>query len=267
MLFEEPNLPAFELPNELSIAYGGTIGFTAPRVYANFVESLDGVTALPGIHESGRLIAGGSEHDRFVMGLLRAFADVVLIGAGTLYGSPQTHWTPAHAYPPAAAFYANTRKQRGLPPVPTLAVFTGSGAINPHHPGLTEPSLVLTSEYGAKRLEGRLPSSAQIAVIGDRSPLDVSAMVNALRARGHALILCEGGPTLFGALVESNLVDELFVTLSPELAGRTPEPRSLSLVENVALLPGRSIVPKLLSVRRGGSHLFLRYEFQPYRAV
>jgi hypothetical protein len=75
-LFEVPGLPGFDLPDELAAICGGTVGFPEPRLYANFVASVDGVVAL-----------------RFVMGLLRACADAVLIGAGTLRGSPRTRWT------------------------------------------------------------------------------------------------------------------------------------------------------------------------------
>src|SRR5205814_8393664 len=63
--------------------YGGNPRWTG--VAANFVESLDGVVALPEARgESGGVVSGGSEADRFIMGLLRACADAVLIGAGTL---------------------------------------------------------------------------------------------------------------------------------------------------------------------------------------
>ena len=117
--------------------------------------------------QSSHLIAAGSEHDRFVMGLLRACADAVLIGAGTLRGSPRTRWTAEHAYPPAAPLYAELRRRRGRPPQPTLAVLSGSGRINPQHPGLGERSLVLTSEQGAAQLGRRLPRSRPIVPIGD----------------------------------------------------------------------------------------------------
>jgi len=192
-LFEAPGLPGFDLPDELAAIYDGTVGFPEQRLYANFVGSVDGVVALPALLDSSHLIAAGSEHDRFVMGLLRACADAVLIGAGTLHGSPQTRWTAEHAYPPAAPLYAELRRQRGLPPQPTLAVLSGSGRINPQHPGLGERSIVLTSEQGAAQLGRRLPDSAAIVPIGNQSPLDPALAVETLRAGGHELILCEGG--------------------------------------------------------------------------
>ena len=263
VLFQAPGLPELELPDELAEIYGGAFGFSEPRVYANFVASLDGVTAIPAIPESSHLLAAGSEHDRFVMGLLRACADAVLIGAGTLRtSSPQTRWTAEHAYPPAAPLYAELRRLRGRSLEPTLAVLSGSGEIDPQHPGLTERTLVLTSEQGAAQLGDSLPASAAIVPIGSEPRLDPVLAVEALRTGGHRLILCEGGPTVFGALVEAGLVDELFLTLSPQLAGRSADLR-LSLLEGADLLPSQILTGKLLSIRRTGSHLFLRYELPP----
>jgi riboflavin biosynthesis pyrimidine reductase len=260
LLYEAPDMPAFELPDELAAAYGGQLGFSQPRLYANFVASLDGVTAIPRELQSSHLIAGQSVADRFVMGLLRACADAVLIGSGTLTDSPRTLWTAEHAYPPAAPLYAELRRLRGVQPQPTLAVLSGSGRIDPRHPGLAERTLVLTSEPGAARLGNSLPASATIVPIGAEPTLDPAAAVEVLRAGGHELILCEGGPTLFAALAAARLVDELFLTLSPLLAGRVGTERRLSLLEGAELLPGRTAGCKLLTLRRGGSHLFLRYE-------
>ncbi|MGH3051193.1 MAG: dihydrofolate reductase family protein, partial [Gaiellaceae bacterium] len=184
----------------------------------------------------------------------------VLIGAGTLAASPRSVWTADHAYPPAAALYAELRRRRGRPPHPTLAVISGRGELDPAHPGLAERSLVLTSEQGAARLCDVLPGSAVLVPVGHSASLDPVRAIEALRTGGHRLILCEGGPTLFGALAEAELVDELFLTLSPVLAGRPAAGGRLSLLEGAGLLPDRTAGARLLSVRRAASHLFLRYQ-------
>jgi riboflavin biosynthesis pyrimidine reductase len=258
-LYEAPGLPTFEPPDELVTAYGGSLGFTEPRLYANFVASLDGVVAIPGELRSSHLIAAGSDADRFVMGLLRACADAVLIGANTLRESPRTRWTASNAYPPAAALYAELRRQRDRPPQPTLAVLSGSGRVDPQHPGLSEHTIIVTSKQGEAHLGRRLPRSATIVPIGQSSPLDPLAAVEVLRAGGHELILCEGGPTVFGALVAEGLVDELFLTISPLLAGRTSQEVRPALIESAGFLPGVSVAGRLLSLRRSLSHLFVRY--------
>jgi riboflavin biosynthesis pyrimidine reductase len=264
-LFETPELPEFDLPAGLAGTYGGPLGFSEPRLYANFVASLDGVVAIPGEIQSNRLISAQSEADRFVMGLLRACADAVLVGAGTMLGSPRTLWTAEHAYPPAAPLYGELRRSRGRPPRPTLAVLSGSGSVDPRHPALEEGSLVLTSERGAARLHGRLPRATTILAVGAEAPIDPVAAVEVLRQRGHELILSEGGPTAFGALIAAELVEELFLTTSPLLAGRSSGSSRPALVDHAELLPLTTVEARLLTLRRAGSHLFARYRLGYHR--
>jgi riboflavin biosynthesis pyrimidine reductase len=259
-LLETPDLPDFDLPLALAEAYGGSLGFSEPRLYANFVASLDGVVAIPGEIQSNRMISAHSEADRFVMGLLRACADAVLVGAGTMLSSPRTRWTAEHAYPAAAPLYGELRRSRGRPPRPTLAVLSGSGSVDPRHPALEEGALVLTSEGGAARLRGRLPRATTILAVGTEAHVDPVAAVEALHRRGHELILSEGGPTTFGALVAAGLVDELFLTTSPLLAGRTPGGPRPALVEQAEFLPAATVEGNLLTLKRGGSHLLARYQ-------
>src|SRR5205807_1780211 len=151
VLSESGGLPAYDLPAALATIYGGTLGFTAPRLYANFVSSVDGVVSLGHEHpSSGGAISGGSLADRFVMGLLRACADAVLIGAGTLRGSPGHVWTPGHVYPPGADHFTELRHHhlgRSLDPV--LCVVTASGDLDATHPGLRAGSVILTGDAGA----------------------------------------------------------------------------------------------------------------------
>src|SRR5205823_3984033 len=98
LLWEPAGLPSFELPDELARLYPGTLGFPEEWLFANFVETIDGVVALPGVQASNRLIADASEADHFVMALLRACADVVLVGSATVRASPNAVWTAEAAY-------------------------------------------------------------------------------------------------------------------------------------------------------------------------
>jgi riboflavin biosynthesis pyrimidine reductase len=141
-------------------------------------------------------------------------------------------------------------------------VLSGSGGIDPLHPGLFERTLILTSERCAARLGDVVPASATVIGIGDTPQLEPAAAIDVLRTRGHELILCEGGPTLFSALVGAGVVDELFLTLSPLLAGRPDAERRLALLEGGKPLPSRTVACNLLTLRRAGSHLFLRYELR-----
>jgi riboflavin biosynthesis pyrimidine reductase len=239
--------------------YGGSFGLPSPSLYANFVETLDGVVAIRSEPRSNRLLSGSSDADRFVMGLLRACADAVLLGSGTLHGSPTTLWTAERAYPAAADAFAELRSRLGLAPLPELAVLTASGALDPAHPALEQGAVVLTTEAGAERARPRLPASVEVVAVGGGTEVDPGAAVAFLRERGRRSILSEAGPHVFGSLVAAGLVDELFLTVSPLLAGRAEAGGRLGLVEGRELLPGRGAPARLLGVRRHDAHLFLRY--------
>ena len=142
--------------------YGGTLGFEEPRVFANFVSTIDGVVAIPSLPSSNKLIAGGSAADRFVMGLLRACADVLVIGSGTLAASPRSVWTPEQAYPPAAAAFAELRRAaRPAAAARGRGHLRRAGASTPTHPAFAAGAIVLTTDAGAARLAGQLPGRAR----------------------------------------------------------------------------------------------------------
>ncbi|HEY5282334.1 MAG TPA: dihydrofolate reductase family protein [Polyangia bacterium] len=256
-LFERDALPRFGLPSALAALYGGDFGLARPAIYANFVASVDGVVALATVGESGAVVSGHSEPDRFVMGLLRAAADAVLIGAGTFRAGAGGLWLPETVFPAAAEHFAELRAHLGLRPRPLLVVVTASGHIDLAQPALRD-CLILTTAQGEAHLRGKLPTGARIVVLGAelsswRSRIDL------LRDEGHEVILSEGGPTLVGQLLDEDIVDELFVTTSPKLFGRQSDDGRKSLVAGVDLA-GRAL--QLLSLRRHESHLFLRYGVQ-----
>jgi riboflavin biosynthesis pyrimidine reductase len=258
VLAEDDDLPRWQLPEELARIYGGGLGLDEPCVVANFVESLDGVVAVPGLPRSHAVIGDESEPDRFVMALLRACADAILIGSGTLLASPKGTWRPAAVYPPAAEALAELRDMRGREAPPLLAIVTAGGSFDPTHPVLDQGALVLTTKRAAPDLRASVPSASEVVAVSEGDAVDPAAAIAELRRRVCPVILSESGPNVFGALLASRLVDELFLTVSPILAGRAEPPR-LGLVEGVELLPQARIAGRLRSVRAHGSHLFLRY--------
>ena len=254
--FQASGLPEYPLPTLLSELYGGPFGLATPLLYANFVESLDGVAALG--PSSGSKLSGRSQADRFVMGLLRACADLILVGSGTLHGSPGHVWTAEHVFPPAASAFADLRRRLGRAERPTLAVVTGSGEIDLGHAGLGRGGLLLTSDAGKRRLGS--PRGFEVVPLGRGPELDPSRIVGALREAGNEALLTEGGPRLLAHLVRSGQLDQLFLTISPLLAGRTTRQRRPDLVDGADLLGGvHSPWLSLLSAKRHRSHLFLRY--------
>lgn len=258
LLYERKGLPTFELPPGVAGSYSGTFGVRRPSLFANFVASVDGVVALDGAGESGHVISGESAADRFVMGLLRACASAVVVGAGTLRASPKHLWTPAKIFPPAAAEFAELRGALGLSEQPKLVVVTASGELDPASPALRD-ALVVTTLDGEARLRGTLPETRIVTVApsGGRSQsINLRPLIELLHAEGHELLLTEGGPSLVGQLLAEDLLDELFLTVSPRLFGRHAANARKPLVDGVDL-GGKPL--ELASARRHGSHLFLRY--------
>lgn len=258
-LYEEPGLHRWTLPPALAALYGGDLGFSEPCLYANFVASLDGVVALGPEHpSSGSTISGREPADRFVMGLLRACADAVLIGAGTLRASPRHRWTPEHVYPGAVADFALLREQRRSAAEPELVGVTASGILPAEHPALQAGALIATTSQGAERLTGNLPPTCTILSLGDGPALHIPQVLDTIRSRGHTTVLSEAGPRLAGQLVGAGILNELFLTLSPVLAGREGSSRP-GLIAGLELLPTRQEAIGLISARRRAAYLFLRY--------
>jgi riboflavin biosynthesis pyrimidine reductase len=257
VLAEEADLPTIPLPRELARIHGGDLPFAEECVYANFVATIDGVVAIPSIPGSNAVIAGDNDADRFLMGILRAIADVVLVGAGVLRASPTGTWRAEKIYPPAAESYSQLRAALNLPEAPEIAILTGSGSIDPAHPALAGRAVVLTSDSGAERLAGQVPETATVLSLGVGTRLDGASIVDALRGRAHHRILCEAGPHTFGSLLATGAVDELFLTTSPFLAGDAGVGSRFRLVEAADLVPLLECRP--VSIRRHGSHVFTRY--------
>ena len=258
LLDERPGLPQLDLPEELARLYGGGLGLAGAAVYANFVETIDGIVAIPDVEGSNALVADGSEADRFVMGVLRAVADVVVVGSGTMLAAPKGTWRADKVFPAAADAFAELRRTLGKSEHPAVAIVTAGGSFDPTHPVLETGAIVLTTERAAADIRATVPAAAEVVAVNAGDWVDPAGAVAALRARGHELILSEGGPTLFTSLVAAGAVDELFLTVSPLLAGRTGVPR-LSLADGAELLPDVRVAGDLLSIRRHGGHLFLRY--------
>jgi riboflavin biosynthesis pyrimidine reductase len=260
-------VPAEPAADDVERAYGSALDLTGdrPHLVANFVQTTDGVVVFG---ERGgwnaATISMGSEIDRRVMALLRAEADAILIGAGTFRVAHSHQWSPGGLVPDeAAAFDAHRAAARdGAVERAPLYVVTASGVVDPGHAAFIAPETrvsVLTTEAGAAALDGVLPSHVDVLALGTRATVDPAAVVECIAARSGGLILCEGGPTLLGELLRAQLVDELFITQAPQLAGRDELHRRLGLVEGFAATPDEAPSLQLHSLRRAGDHLFLRY--------
>jgi riboflavin biosynthesis pyrimidine reductase len=261
-----------ELPAALAARYKGNLTIDLqpdrPTIVANFVSSLDGVVALGQSEPSagGGEISGFSDADRYMMALLRCLADVVVVGAGTLRVGRHHVWTAAHVQPSLAGAFADWRAELGLTPQPTTIVVTASGDLDAKHSGLNAPDvpvIVVTTQAGAARLAA-LPFSPNVRIeaVGKGSRVPAGALLEVIRGTGARLALCEGGPHLFGEILRARLVDELFLTLAPQVLGRDAADHRFGFVEGTSFGGGHDRWATLSSMRRAGDDLFLRYRFQ-----
>jgi riboflavin biosynthesis pyrimidine reductase len=192
------------------------------------------------------------------MALLRACADAVVIGAGTMRATPGHIWTPAHVFPDLAGEFAELRKGLGLSYEPRLVLLTATGDLDFKHPALVKGAIILTTKAVAKEISSRLPPACEVIALGAGKSLEIQHAFGELTKMGFDVVLTEGGPTVVGELVKAGLLDEMFLTLSPVLAGRKREQR-LGMVEGVELMPKAPVWNRLLSARRQDDYLFLRY--------
>lgn len=268
--YESPGGEEIPLPEELAALYG-MLRFPSypdrPTVVGNFVSTLDGVVDLgePG-HEGGRPISGSNRHDRMLMGLLRAAADAVIVGAGTLRSLPNGRWTPEHAAPEFAGSYRQIRERLGAAPAPLSVFVMASGEIDLDldvFQSQSVPVLIVTTVRGRQRiLERGMPAGVRVAAPadGDRvSAGDILAAVRQEAPRQTGILLVEGGPHLLGDFLKERLLDELFLTLAPQVAGRDESVQRPGFVAGRTFAPDDPLWGVLTGVKRGGSFLFLRY--------
>jgi 5-amino-6-(5-phosphoribosylamino)uracil reductase len=212
-----------------------------PYVAVNFVSTVDGRAVV-----NGSAAGLGSPTDQILMRRLRAEADALLHGAGTLRAD--------RFKPSVPDDLADQRVRRGLSRQPMGALVTVRGLIPEGHPYLTSatpewPRLIYTSTESVNAFAR--PGVEVVQQPGDAP--DLRAVLSDLFRRGVRRVVCEGGPTLNRFLLAANLVDELFLTLAPRLAGG-PDPITIVHGERIGNVP--------LAIRSAyarDSELFLRY--------
>jgi riboflavin biosynthesis pyrimidine reductase len=274
---QDPSEPA--LPPALRELYDGNLYWgkspaERPFVFANFVSTLDGVVSyqIKG-QAGGSTISGGDTADRFIMGLLRASADAIIVGAGTVEAvSPENLWIPENTYPDAKDLYAEYRLNvLHKPEYPLLAIVSASGRLELQRAIFRTPgvcTVVITTSAGmgvlAKAGATTLPS-VQIHILDAKSgTISPGAILRLLHAQlGVRRLLHEGGPTLFGQFLAAETVDQLFLTLSPKIAGRSIGAIRPGLVQGMEFMPDRAPQFQLLSVKQRAEYLYLRYQRTP----
>jgi len=263
------------LPRKLSELYDGDLHFrplpaARPFVIANFVSTLDGVASYEIKGQSGgSAISGSDPADRFIMGLLRASADAVMVGAGTLHDvSAKSLWTPEYVYPDAKHLYEEYRVNAlHKPEYPLLVIVSGSGRLELERAIFRTPAIrtvVITTSAGRDELTRRGAAtlgSVEIHALNSSSgSIAPRAILQLLQSQfGVNRLLHEGGPTLFGQFLAAGVVDELFLTLSPQIAGRKGDATRPAVVQGVEFVPDSAPWFQMVSVKENAAYLYLRY--------
>lgn len=213
-----------------------------PYTIVNFIASADGRATF-----QGRSAPLGDPHDREIFHGLRERVDAVMAGTVTIRVERYGRLTPDPER-------RERRARAGLSPEPLLAIVTRSGHVPTEAPVFSEPAQRIVVFAPPETDLGKTAAEVEVVRL-DPGEMTLTTAMRQLRLEfGIRSLLCEGGPTLFGALLEEGLVDELFLTLAPKLTGGGMSPTISRGNELSALLP-----LELRWALEHASSLYLRY--------
>jgi riboflavin-specific deaminase-like protein len=178
-----------------------------PYTLANFIASADGYATVDG--RSGPLSDDG---DRAIFHGLREQVDAVMAGTGTIRAENYGRILRKRER-------RERRLQRGLVEEPLACVVTRSGDVPIAAPLFSAPEARVVI-FTANQVDVTRCAAEIDVVLLDPEQMTLTAVMRQLRTDyGVRLLLCEGGPTLFGGLLRERLVDDLFLTIAPKLVG------------------------------------------------
>ena len=259
------------LPPEFQDVYGGDWQYQVPAnrpyVYSNFVQSRDGRISfsLPD-QSSGAEVSGFNLHDKWLMGLLRARADAVIVGDNTLNIEPDHIWTHQYICPKETAF-SSLRASENLAPAPLQTLLSLEGNFNPSLPVFARDDLnivIFTTARGrenAKNLEG-VAAKVDLPDVGTET-VNLMRVMQVLHSDYKVkTLLCEGGPRVYGSMIAAKLVDEEFLALSSIVIGQDASRSRPGLIEGAAFTPENAPRSIPISLKRAGDFLFLRSRYE-----
>jgi 5-amino-6-(5-phosphoribosylamino)uracil reductase len=217
------------------------------RVFSNLAISLDG--KISDLRAPSKLL--GTPDDRVMMDILRAQADVVLTGSTTLKAHP-------HTYRLRGKKYAKKRQ-------PANAILTASGDLDKNWKFWSDPEVVrfiFTTARGFKKASMAAQERAFVVVAGEVD-IDLSQVLSRLKASGLENVLVEGGGQTMASFLDANLLQELYVTLTPWILGGQSNP-TLVAGEN-SLMPWKSL--KLVKSKKLKDEIYLHYKVKGSRRV
>jgi len=202
----------FPVPGELDDA-GLVEAYRLPAgrsLRVNFVASLDGAITVDGVSEGL-----GSPGDKRVFRLLRALADVVLVGHGT---------AAAEGYRAMAedSSVGRLRASLGRAPTAPVAVVSRRASLDPRSglvAGAVSPTILVTCAASDEGRREALAAAGVLVLVCGEDDVDLPLALDELAALGHEQVLCEGGPELLHAALSAGVVDELDLSIAPALVG------------------------------------------------
>jgi riboflavin-specific deaminase-like protein len=213
-----------------------------PWLGLNMVSSLDGKATI-----EWRTKGLSSELDRRLFHHLRTQADAVMVGAGTLRAERYGRMTKSEEL-------RDKRVAEGLASDPLAVIVSGRLDLPADLPILNEPEQRVVIATGSDATLSGLGAQVEYARVGDDLP---RLMAYLRETHGVRSVLCEGGPTLNSYLFAARLVDELFLSLSPKVAGGAA---ALTIVAGRELVEPTEL--ELVSVAEGGGDLFTRWRLR-----
>lgn len=193
-----------------------------PFFYTNFVSTVDGKVAV----KKAGYFPIGSRTDYEVLTELRAYADALIHG-GNL----------------AREFAKQTLESLEEEKFKNLRQTLTKTSTLPYYIVTTDPKPY--SHLGSGNV-----------VVGN-----LQVVLKDLKKKGYKYVLVEGGSTLLGSFLKQDLIDQIFLTISPKIFGNTNQ-LTLTLVEGYLFPPKSTKNLKLLSVKQLGNELYLRYQIK-----
>jgi 2,5-diamino-6-(ribosylamino)-4(3H)-pyrimidinone 5'-phosphate reductase len=219
-----------------------------PFVYINMAMTADGkITSAFG--EYPRFT---SAFDRTNMDRLRAMADALLVGAGTIRADNPVLRVRDEGM-------QRHRRELGKPDGLMKVLVTASAEIDTSLRFFTDDDggrlVVATVDNASPARLQLLEGKAEIWKVG-RDRVDMARLLNDLHEEGVEKLLAEGGGETNWRLIRDDLVDEIYLTVAPSLLGGSGAP---TIVEGEGFYMRQQRTLRLLEVQREGDELYCRY--------
>ena len=233
---------------------GGSHISTRPFVVATFAMTVDGKVTTKNLAP----VDFTSREDKLHLFRQRALADAVLLGHTSLKRDNVRLGIPVDLQ--------HARTKRKQTPAPLRVIVSNKGRIDSRlkvFQSTISPILIFSTTQMPKKTQAVLKAKATLHLTKS-GQIDLVAMLKTLRTRYNVRRLaCEGGPTLFRALLKRGLIDQLNLTIAPYMFGGAKAPTLTGLTKE--FLPA-SVHCSLINMRIIGDECFLTYRIKHQRA-